>query len=443
MSRILVIDDEPKMTMLIAASLVEAGHAVDTAGTGREAMDKLSGPEYDLVVSDIRIPAPDGMEILRWLAANRPETIVIMMTAFGDVKTAVEAMKAGADDYLIKPFPLDELLLQAKRLLDRRRTEQLKDLREKDFESLAYDEFIGNSPAAAALMALIRKVAATDTTVLITGESGSGKELVARMIHHFSARRGQPFIPVNCAALTETLLESELFGHEKGAFTGAAARKAGRFELADGGTIFLDEIGEMSSALQAKLLRVLEERRLVRVGGVEMIPIDVRLITATNRNLKEMVKAGAFREDLYFRVNVFPLAVPPLRNRLDDIPTLAGYFLQKMKFPYPELDKEVIDRLQSYHWPGNIRELKNILERAVILADREPIELDCIGLEDDDLGDGRAVLPIAGKSLGDAEKQLILDTLKRSDGNRTEAARLLGITRRRLYSRMKIHGLEP
>jgi two-component system, NtrC family, response regulator AtoC len=443
MSRILVIDDEPKMTVLITASLVEAGHAVDTAGTGKEAMEKLSGPEYDLVVSDIRLPAPDGMEILKWLSAHRPETIVIMMTAFGEVKTAVEAMKAGADDYLIKPFPLDELLLQVRRLLERRRTEQLKDLREKDFESLAYDEFIGASPAAAALMDLVGKVAATDTTVLIAGESGSGKELVARMVHHFSSRRDRPFIPVNCAALTETLLESELFGHEKGAFTGAAARKAGRFELADGGTIFLDEIGEMSPGLQAKLLRVLEERRLVRVGGVEMIPIDVRLITATNRNLKEMVKAGAFREDLYFRVNVFPLAVPPLRERLEDIPTLTKYFLQKMKFPYPDLDRDVVDRLQGYHWPGNIRELKNILERAVILAGREPIELDCIGLEDDDLVDGRSVSLVAGKSLGDAEKQMILDALKRSDGNKTEAAKLLGITRRRLYSRMKIHGLEP
>jgi DNA-binding NtrC family response regulator len=442
MSRILVIDDEPKMTVLISASLSEAGFAVESAMTGKEAMDKLTRGEYDLVVSDIRLPAPDGLDILRWLTANRPETIVIMMTAFGEVKTAVEAMKAGAAEYLIKPFPLDELLLQVRRLLDRRRTEQLKDLREKDFESLAYDEFIGSSPAAAELMDLVKKVATTDTTVLIIGESGSGKELVARMTHHFSSRRGRPFIPVNCAALTETLLESELFGHEKGAFTGAVARKAGRFELADGGTIFLDEIGEMSTALQAKLLRVLEERRLVRVGGVDMIPIDVRLITATNRNLKEMVKNGAFREDLYFRVNVFPLAVPPLRERLDDIPTLTRYFLQKMKFPHPDLDPEVIARLQNYHWPGNIRELKNILERAVILAGHEPIDIDCVGLEDDDMGNGLTVPSAAGKSLRESEKQLILDALRRCDGNKTEAAKLLGITRRRLYSRMKIHGLE-
>ncbi|MDD4052931.1 MAG: sigma-54 dependent transcriptional regulator [candidate division Zixibacteria bacterium] len=427
---------------MISSSLSEAGFTVDGALTGKEAMEKLARGEYDLVVSDIRLPSPDGLEILRWLTANRPETIVIMMTAFGEVKTAVEAMKAGADDYLIKPFPLDELLLQVRRLLERRRTEQLKDLREKDFESLAYDEFIGSSSAAAGLMDLVKKVAATDTTVLITGESGSGKELVARMTHHFSSRRGQPFIPVNCAALTETLLESELFGHEKGAFTGAVARKAGRFELADGGTIFLDEIGEMSPALQAKLLRVLEERRLVRVGGVDMIPIDVRLITATNRNLKELVKSGAFREDLYFRVNVFPLAVPALRERIEDIPTLTRYFLQKMKFPYPDLDSEVIACLQSYHWPGNIRELKNILERAVILAGREPIDIGCVGLDDDDLGNVQIVSSAAKKSLGEAEKQLILDALRRGNGNKTEAAKMLGITRRRLYSRMKIHGLE-
>lgn len=443
MSRVLVIDDEPKMTMLIASSLKESGLTAETAATGREAMALLEKKEYDLVVSDIRLPAPDGMEILGWLRANRPETIIIMMTAFAEVKTAVEAMKKGAADYLIKPFPLDELNLLIRRLLAHRRTRQLKEMREQDYDSLAYDDFIGDAPAARELLDLLEKVARTDTTVLIAGESGTGKELAARLIHTRSPRRDKPFIAVNCAALTETLLESELFGHEKGAFTGAVARKPGRFELADGGTIFLDEIGEMSKALQVKLLRVLEERRLIRVGGVDEIAVDVRLLTATNRNLKEMVKDGTFREDLYFRINVFPITMPPLRDRIDDIPKLAGYFLRKRGFAYPDLGSEVLDLLLGYAWPGNIRELKNILDRAVILAGDSPIDPGCIGIDDDDIADRSGRSERSRKSLGESEKEMILGALSRAGGNKTEAAKLLGISRRRLYSRMKIHEIKP
>ncbi len=442
MNRILVIDDEPKMTMLISSTLADIGMSVDTAATGREAMERLSDKHYDLVVTDIRIPSPDGMEILGWLRENRPETIVIMMTAFAEVKTAVEAMKKGAADYLIKPFPLDELTLQVRRLLNQRRTKELKEMREQDYDTLAYDDFIGKAPATRTLLELIEKVAVTDTTVLIYGESGTGKELAARMIHTLSKRRDEPFIAVNCAALTETLLESELFGHEKGAFTGAVARKPGRFELADGGTVFLDEIGEMSPALQAKLLRVLEEKRVTRVGGIDEITVDVRLLTATNRHLKEMVKAGAFREDLYFRINVFPVTMPPLRQRREDIPRLAEYFLKKKGFAFPELDKDVMDMLTGYAWPGNIRELKNILDRAVILAGDGPIDPGCIGIDDDEIGDPDGV-DTGEKSLGEKEKEMILDALKRAGNNKTEAAKLLGITRRRLYSRMKIHGIAP
>jgi two-component system response regulator AtoC len=442
MSRILVIDDEPKMTMLIASTLGDSGHAVDTASTGREAMERLQKQSYDLVVSDIRLPAPDGMEILAWLRQNRPDTLVIMMTAFAEVKTAVEAMKKGASDYLIKPFPLDELTLQVGRLLNARHTRQLKELREKDYDALAYDEFIGQAPATRKLLDLLKKVAITDTAVLITGESGTGKELAAKMIHNLSPRRENPFIAVNCAALTETLLESELFGHEKGAFTGAVARKPGRFELADGGTIFLDEIGEMSPGLQSKLLRVLEERTLTRVGGVDEIMVDVRLLTATNRNLKDMVKDGRFREDLYFRINVFPITMPPLRARGDDIILLAKYFLAKANFPHAELDPEILDLLTHYSWPGNIRELKNILDRAMILAGDEPIDPSCIGIDDDENPDTETV-SIGNQSLGESEKKMIQEALERTDGNKTEAAKILGISRRRLYSRMKIHGLKP
>jgi two-component system response regulator AtoC len=443
MSRILIIDDEPKMTMMISSSLDEAGYTAETAASGQEAMDKLLKTAYDLVVTDIRLPAPDGLEILDWISENHPETIVIMMTAFAEVKTAVEALRKGAADYLIKPFPLEELTLQIKRLLRQRHTEQLKELREKDYDNLAYDELIGRAPTTKEFLDLIKKVAVTDTTVLITGESGSGKELAARMIHNLSPRKNKPFIAVNCAALTETLLESELFGHEKGAFTGAVARKPGRFELADGGSIFLDEIGEMSPALQAKLLRVLEERRMVRVGGVDVIDTDIRLITATNRNLKNMIKERTFREDLYFRINIFPIAIPPLRERREDIPLLTRYFLEKKNFPHPGLDGEVMELLKSYHWPGNIRELKNILDRAIILSGGEPISTACIGIDEEDAEGSESPGMTAGKSLGEAEKQQILDALKRAEGSKTEAARLLGITRRRLYSRMKIHGINP
>lgn len=443
MSRILVVDDEPKMTHLVSASLRDAGHSVDTAATGREALEKLQKQVYDLVVTDIRLPGPGGMDILEWISQNRPDIIVIMMTAYAEVKSAVEAMKKGAADYLIKPFPLDELTLLVNRLLSHKKLENLKELRERDFHQLAYDDFVGEAPATRALLDLIKKVAVTETTVLIAGESGSGKELAARMIHTLSPRAEKPFIAVNCAALTETLLESELFGHEKGAFTGAVARKPGRFELADGGSIFLDEIGEMSPGLQSKLLRVLEERSLVRVGGVDDIRVDVRLITATNRNLKDLVKSGHFREDLYFRINVFPITMPPLRERIEDIPRLAKYFLVKKGYPHPNLDDEILDIFKGYHWPGNVRELKNIIDRAVILAGGEEIDLTCIGIDDDEAPPNGSKESGSGKSLGESEKEMILDALRQADGNKTEAARLLGITRRRLYSRMKIHGLKP
>ncbi|MCK5125385.1 MAG: sigma-54-dependent Fis family transcriptional regulator [candidate division Zixibacteria bacterium] len=441
MSRILVIDDEPKMTMLISASLEDAGHSVTTAGTGKEAMTLLKKNSYDLVVSDIRLPAPDGMEILSWLSKNVPETMVIMMTAFAEVKNAVEAMKMGASDYLIKPFPLEELTLLTSRLLNHQKTTNIKKMREADYDALAYDDFIGTAPATKKMLELIGKVAVTDTTVLINGESGSGKELAAKMIHNLSPRKDKPFIAVNCAALTETLLESELFGHEKGAFTGAIARKPGRFELAEGGTIFLDEIGEMSPSLQAKLLRVLEERNLVRVGGVDVIKVDIRLVTATNRILKQMIKDGEFREDLFFRINVFPVTMPPLRERIEDIPLLAEYFLKKQNFHHPDLEDEVKSLLNSYHWPGNIRELKNILDRAVILAGDNAIDPGCIGIDDEDIAGSSTVSVSGSLSLGDSEKEMILQAIEKAGGNKTEAAKTLGITRRKLYSRMKIHGI--
>lgn len=441
MSRLLIIDDEVKMAMLISDHLSESGHIVDRAAGGREAMVLLQRQTYDVVVTDLRLPPPDGLEILSWLSQHHPETGVIMMTAFAETKTAVEAMKKGAVDYLIKPFPLDELAIIIQRFLTQRKNENLKKLREADYEALAYDDFIGQAPATHRLLGLIRQVAPTDTTVLIMGESGTGKELAARLLHTHSPRQNKPFIAINCAALTETLLESEMFGHEKGAFTGAVSRKLGRFELAHGGTIFLDEIGEMSPGLQAKLLRVLEERDFVRVGGVDIIAVDVRIITATNRNLKELMKSGKFREDLYYRVNVFPLTMPTLRERLDDIPLLTEYFLRRKNFPYPILETAVIDLLRKYAWPGNVRELKNILDRAAILAGNGPINTGCLGIDEVNL-DTPAPTTGSPASLMENERALIINALEKTGGSKTEAARLLGITRRRLYSRMKILGIE-
>jgi len=295
-------------------------------------------------------------------------------------------------------------------------------------------------------MDMIAKVAPTEATVLLTGKSGTGKELAARMIHELSPRKDHPFIAVNCAAITETLLESELFGHEKGAFTGAVARKRGRFELAEGGTIFLDEIAETSPAMQSKLLRVLEERQLVRVGGVDTIDVDVRVIAATNKNLKEEIAQGRFREDLFYRLNVFPIAMPNLVDRRDDVIELAEYFLKKANYPHPQLHQDVKELLLSYDWPGNIRELKNIMERAMILAGGEPLTVEHITVERDDAPLVTApgtVNTAAETGLENAEKQMILDALRKAGGNKTEAARLLKITRRRLYSRMKAHGIKP
>ncbi|SYZ72136.1 Transcriptional regulatory protein ZraR [Candidatus Zixiibacteriota bacterium] len=443
MSRILVIDDEPKMTYLVGDALREAGFDVTTINNSGEAIRLMEGHSFDIIVSDLAMPEISGLEILE-KARQKGDVEVILMTAYGTVETAVAAMKAGAADYIIKPFPMDELVLLCRNLSERQKLTALSTLLTKEIKDISYDKFIGRSPAAHDMLDLIAKVAVTDTTVLLTGKSGTGKELAAHLVHENSPRKDKPFIPVNCAALTETLLESELFGHEKGAFTGAVARKRGRFELADGGTIFLDEIGETSPALQAKLLRVLEERQFVRVGGVDNVKTDVRVIAATNKNLKEEIAKGKFREDLYYRLNVFPIQVPSLAERRDDIALLAEYFLSKKQYRHGHLSSEIVNILKSYQWPGNIRELKNILERAMILAAGEPLEMEHIGIDDE-----TETAPLEMEKPGDlpasgletAEKEMIEKALKNSGGNKTEAAKMLKITRRRLYSRMKFHGI--
>ena len=440
---ILVIDDERKMTVLIKNALEEKQFVVTTSNSSEEALGLIDKHSFDIIVTDLSMPKVTGIDILE-KAQQKGGNEVVLMTAFGSVESAVQAMKNGAADYIQKPFPMDELVLLCQRLAEKQALSGLSELMAGDLKNLTSDKFIGKSEAAAKMLDMISKVAPTDTSVLLIGRSGTGKELAARMVHENSTRKDKPFIAVNCAALTETLLESELFGHEKGAFTGAVAQKRGRFELADCGTIFLDEIGETSAGLQTKLLRVLEERQFMRVGGVDNVSVDVRIIAATNRNLKEEMKNGNFREDLFFRLNVFPIEIPTLAERSDDIKELAEYFLNMKKYAFPQLSDEAVSLLKSYNWPGNIRELKNILERAMILAAGNKIEIEHIGIEDETERAPLEVVssPNSDSGLEGAEKQMIEEALQKASGNKTEAAKLLKITRRRLYSRMKFHGID-
>ncbi len=443
MANILVVDDEPKMTSLICGELEDSGHNVTTTVKPAEALTLIEKHSFDIVITDLSMPEVSGMQVLE-KALEKEGTEVIMMTAYGTAETAVEAMKKGAADYLLKPFSLDELEILVKKLVDKQKLTSLSGHYQQVIEQDTEYEFIGSSSATQRVKDLVRQVAGTDASVLLTGRSGTGKELAARMVHRLSERNTGPFIAVNCAALTETLLESELFGHEKGAFTGAIARKRGRFELADSGTIFLDEIGETSPGMQTKLLRVLDERKLVRVGGVDLIDINVRVVAATNRNLKQEMEEGNFREDLYFRLNVFPISIPNLSERRDDIRQLAEHFLDRLNYSHTELPAEVASLLVRYDWPGNIRELKNVIERAVILAGGEPLSTEDFSLDVDDqpLMDtsGHAGRGVPG-GLETAEKDMIVQALEKTGGNKTEAASLLKITRRRLYSRMKVHNI--
>ncbi len=425
------------MALLVASTLEDAGHSLTVHGSGTEALQAIANIDFDLIITDLKMPPPDGLEILRQAKSKSPDTGVILMTAYATAESAVTALRNGAYDYLIKPFSLDELTMLVGRFLDSRRVSVLNEQLAADYESVAVGEFVGNSPGIQELFGMIDKVAKRDSTVLLLGESGTGKELIATMIHKRSARSSGPFIALNCAALSETLLESELFGHEKGAFTGAVKRKPGRFELAHGGTLFLDEIGEISAAMQSKLLRVLELGQFVRVGGTETLKSDARIVAATNRDLKAAISGGSFREDLYYRLSVFPISIPPLRARAADIPQLAEYFLRRLGYKRGPLDPDCVKLLQSYPFPGNVRELKNIIERALILADGDTITPPLLGIEADE-----ETLETSGGGLNDAERRMIVDVLNQAEGNKTRAAELLKITRRRLYSRMKIYEIQ-
>jgi two-component system response regulator FlrC len=444
MARILVADDEPGLREFMVDSLELEGHAVTAAADGAEASRLLDNRGFDLVITDLKMPRLDGMALVHKLRAEQPETQIIVLTAHGTVESAVEAMKLGAFDYLQKPIGSpDELCQIAARAIERRRLLDFKDRVERDPPLAAELELTHGDPAMTPVVDAIGKVARTQATVLLLGDSGTGKEIAARTIHQLSDRRGGPFMALNCAAVAETLLESELFGHEKGAFTGASDRRRGRVELASGGTFFLDEVGELSPALQAKLLRVIQERTFERVGGTRTLESDVRWIAATNRDLRAMIEAGSFREDLYHRIAVFPIRLPPLRERAGDLLPIARVLLARIARELhrqpPSLSTSAERKLLDYSWPGNVRELRNALERAVILSDGDVVDAEHIWL------DASPAKPATNgasvKSLADLERDGIVRALEAVDGNRRRAAELLGIGERTLYDKLKRHGL--
>src|SRR5688572_8341548 len=387
MGRILVADDHDSLRRGIIRALSDAHHDVDEAPNGNVAIEKLHEGQYDVVLSDLKMGGSDGMDVLRTAKSLQPNTAVILMTAFGSIHTAVEAMKIGAFDFVQKPFEIEEMELKIAKAIEHRRLKhEIEYLRHTQGDIYDFDRIVGASGALQQVLGIVKKVAKSNTTCLIRGETGTGKELIAGAVHHNSLRAGRNFVKVNCAALQENLLESELFGHEKGAFTGADKQRVGRFEQADGGTLFLDEIGDMSANTQAKILRVLQEHEFERLGGTRTLRVDVRLIAATNRDLSAMVAAGTFREDLYYRLNVVTIEMPPLRERKEDIAALANFFIRrfagelKKKIQGPEPD--ALKMLMRYHWPGNIRELENAIERAMLLADGTHIAVDDLRLGD-------------------------------------------------------------
>jgi DNA-binding NtrC family response regulator len=450
MENILVVDDDPKILEVMADVLRQAGYDVDEAKDGKKAIKCIDAGCYDLVFTDLNLPKLDGMKVLRHVLDESPDTMCIILTGYGTIKGSVEAIKMGAFDYISKPVKSDELVMVVEKALKYRRLERenilLKQQLRKKYQ---FENFIGDSKPIQKVFELIEKVADTDSTVLITGESGTGKELIAKAIHYNSYRRDNPMVVINCGAIPEELLESELFGHEKGAFTGAHKMRVGRFELANGGTIFLDEIGDMSPNLQVKLLRVLQEQKFERVGGTRTLEIDVRIIAATNKNLINAVNQGTFRQDLYYRLNVIPIRVPPLRHRKSDIPLLIDFFLKRIdprkRNGISGFSSEATDVLAAYDWPGNVRELENMVERMSILANGDKVDMEDIP-ESIKGKAGRVesvevTIPKDGivfdQAVEEYEKKLILEALNETNWVKTKAAKLLNINRTTLIEKMK------
>lgn len=452
MASLLIVEDKDSMADMLCETFESAGYQVLIARDGAEGIKRIKEEKIDLVLTDLKLPKREGMDVLRAAREENPALPVIVMTAYGTVDIAVKAIKEGAGDFITKPFDTDHLLHLVKKALENQRliTENML-LREEHSSVLGMPEIIGRSEAIKGVATAVQRVAPAKTTVLLLGESGTGKELFARAIHHLSPRKDYPFIPINCAAIPRDLLESELFGHEKGSFTGAGARKTGKFELGDKGTVFLDEIGEMDTSLQAKIMRAMQEGEIERVGGVKAIKVDIRVIAATNKDIGKAVADGTFREDLYYRLNVFPVNIPPLRERAEDIPLLTEYFIKKysteLSAAVKEISKEALTMLINYQWKGNVRELKNVIERAVILCNGSVITGEHISLNPIQAMTG--LLPLNGP-LGDttkeavrfAETKRIRKALQETRGNKSRAAEILEVSYKTLLTKIKEYGIE-
>ncbi len=447
--KILIVEDERSMREVLKILLEGENHEVTTASDGIEGLACIEKDIFDLVITDMKMPKSDGFEVLKKIKEISPDTIVIMITAFGTKDSAVEAMKLGAYDYIHKPFNIDEIRLIVRKALEKKRlSEELSILKQKVEVTFALENIIGQSPKMQELFRLIGKVAQSNSNALITGESGAGKELVATALHNLSHRKEKNFVAINCAAFPEGLLESELFGHMKGAFTGAVYNKQGLFEIADGGSVLLDEIGEMPTNLQAKLLRVIENGTFRRIGGTTDIKVDVRIISATNKDLKEEISAARFREDLFYRLNVVPINIPPLRERKEDIPLLIDHFLRKSAENHKRISPEAIGILMDYSWKGNVRELENVIERIALLSDKDEITprdlpSEVIGYR----GDFKAVPDLTEegvdieKIVSDIEKKYLLQALERAEGVKTDAAKLLNLSFRSFRHRLHKYGI--
>jgi DNA-binding NtrC family response regulator len=446
--KILVVDDEATARSALADVLRGEGYSVETAADGFKALGRLADFEPELVLTDLHMPGMDGVELLKKLKEHDAELPVILMTAFGGVETAVSAMREGAADYLTKPLNLDELSIVVARTIESAKLRrEASELRHRLKDRYSFDNIIGSSPEMQRVFKTVAQIAPSRATVLVTGESGTGKELVAAAIHHHSPRSTGPFVKLHCAALAESLLESELFGHERGAYTGADRKREGRFELAHGGTLFLDEIGEISHSTQVKLLRVLQEREFERVGGSQTLHVDVRVIAATNRELKDLVLAGKFREDLFYRLNVINLNLPSLRQRTSDIPALAMHFLKRYAGengkPVKRISDEALGYIASYTWPGNVRELENVIERAVVLADGESIEVSHLPPEVAVITRRGGVPAIPGATMDELERYAILKTMESVGGSTSRAADILGISVRKIQYKLQEYSVAP
>jgi len=452
--KILIVDDDQTIRLVLTEALKKKGFELEEAGSAEEALDKIRvAPRpnpFDLVIMDVRLPKMSGLEAVSRIRELDREAIVIVVTAYGGKEIALEAIRKGAYDYFTKPFKLEEMEIVIERALEKRRLQnEVRTLRERVKKDREFEDIVGQSEGIKNVLELVTKVAPLDSTVLITGESGTGKELIANAIHRRSRRCGGAFIKVNCAAIPEGLFESALFGHEKGAFTGAHTQRLGKFELAHRGTIFLDEVGDMSPSTQAKVLRVLEQKELERLGGDKTLKVDVRVIAATNQDLSQALKEKRFREDLYFRLNVFPIQLPPLRERKEDIPILIDNFLAdanlRLGTSINGVSRDALEPLLRYHWPGNIRELKNIVERAATMAEGEFITSKVITLSFAGPKSGLALpeLPAyLGEIIEEVERQLIIGALQKTGGIQVEAAKLLGITEKNLWKKIKKHGID-